>query len=64
LRKSIKEDGKVREYIVYDLWGKYVGDAKANGGHYTTMSSEQVKASALSMAQEYVGITGLLGQKR
>jgi len=64
LRKSVKEDGKVREYIVYDLWGKYVGDEKANGGHYTTMSSEQVKASALSMAQEYVGITGLLGQKR
>lgn len=64
LRKSIKEDGKVREYIVYDLYCKWVGSAKGDGGHYTTLSSEQVKASALGMAQEYVGITGLLGQKR
>lgn len=64
LRKSIKEEGRVREYIVYDLEGKWVGAAKNDGCHYTTLSSDQVKESALNMAKEYVNITGLLSQKR
>ena len=64
LRKSIKEEGRVREYIVYDLCGKLIGLPKTSGSHYTTLSSDQVKESALAMAKEYVNITGLLGQKR
>lgn len=64
LRKSVREEGRVREYIVYDLEGKWVGQAKTDGSHYTTLNSDQVKESALNMAKEYVNITGLLGQKR
>lgn len=64
LRKSVKSEGKVREYVVYDLDGKTVGETRSDGCTYTTLTSEEIRESAQVMATEYVAIVGLLGQKR
>lgn len=64
LRKSVRDEGRVREYGVFDLSGKLVGAHKESGGAYANVTSDQVKESALAMAGEYVKVMSLLGQKR